>query len=69
MTTQTQPAEKEKALNLRALLEEMVQRGASDLHLTAGQQPVIRVDGKITTANSVTKELEAKDTLNLAYSI
>ncbi|MFO7892116.1 MAG: type IV pilus twitching motility protein PilT [Longimicrobiales bacterium] len=71
MTTQTQPAEKEKekALNLRALLEELVERGASDLHLTAGQQPVIRVDGRITTANSVTKELEAKDTLNLAYSI
>ncbi len=69
MTTQTQPAEKEKTLNLRALLEEMVARRASDLHLTAGQRPVLRVDGNITTATSVAKELDAKDTLNLAYSI
>ena len=72
MTTQSTAEtvkEEQKTLNLRALLEEMVERGASDLHLTAGQQPVIRVDGKMTKANSVTKELEAKDTLNLAYSI
>jgi twitching motility protein PilT len=69
MTTQTAPATQEKSLNLRALLEEMVKRGASDLHLTAGQRPVMRVDGNITPANSVTRELEAKDTLNLAYSI
>ena len=69
MTTQTAPSRQEKSLNLRALLEEMVHRGASDLHLTAGQQPVLRVDGRITPAQSSTKELDAKDTLNLAYSI
>jgi twitching motility protein PilT len=76
MTIQTQatpPQEKQEtkqhALNLRALLEEMVQRRASDLHLTAGQRPVIRVDGAMTFANSFTRELVAKDTLNLAYSI
>lgn len=72
MTTQTQtepaPA-KEKSLNLRVLLEEMVSRNASDLHLTAGQRPVVRVDGSITTSNTVSRELDAKDTLNLAYSI
>jgi twitching motility protein PilT len=59
----------EKTLNLRALLEELVQRKASDLHLTVGQQPMIRVDGSIIPAQSVTQELEAKDTLNMAYSI
>jgi twitching motility protein PilT len=75
MTTQTQAApqtndrEKSSALNLRALLEEMVARGASDLHLTAGQRPVIRVDGAMTFANAVTRDLVPKDTLNLAYSI
>ncbi len=68
MTTQAPAATvKENSLNLRALLEELVQRGGSDLHLTAGQHPVLRVDGSITVANSSTVELEAKDTLNLAY--
>ncbi len=69
MTTQTAPPQQGKQLNLRALLEEMIARNASDLHLTAGQQPMIRVDGAIIMANSATKELDPKDTLNLAYSI
>ncbi|HEY7824766.1 MAG TPA: type IV pilus twitching motility protein PilT [Acidimicrobiia bacterium] len=47
----------------------MVKRGASDLHLTVGQRPMIRVDGKMTPANTGTRDLEAKDTPNLAYSI
>ena len=33
--------------SLRELLEQMVQMGASDLHLTAGSPPVVRVDGKL----------------------
>jgi twitching motility protein PilT len=73
MSTQTvathQQQEKEKALNLRALLEELVKRNGSDLHLTAGQQPMMRVDGAIVPARAMTKELDAKDTLNMAYSI
>jgi twitching motility protein PilT len=71
MTTQTASTtvKQEKTLNLRALLEEMVQRGASDLHLTAGQRPMVRVDGAIKPANAGPSELDAKDTLNLAYSI
>ena len=73
MATQAAPEQRtqpqDKGLNLRGLLEEMIQRGASDLHLTAGQRPVVRIDGRITTANAVTRDLEAKDTLNLAYSI
>ena len=31
---------------LRALLEEMVERGASDLHITAGIRPRLRIDGE-----------------------
>ena len=69
MTTQTAPAGQQKSLDLRGLLEELVHRRGSDLHLTAGQQPVMRVDGSITPARAVTRELTAKDTLNLAYSI
>ena len=33
--------------NLRALLEEMIQRGASDLHITAGEKPKLRIDGEL----------------------
>lgn len=32
---------------LRALLEEMIARGASDLHLTAGSRPLLRIDGAL----------------------
>ena len=55
-------------VNLRALLEEMIQRDASDLHITAGDKPKLRVDGDITDAN-VEVVLTPKDTLQLAYSI
>ncbi|WP_420633610.1 type IV pilus twitching motility protein PilT [Candidatus Palauibacter sp.] len=33
---------------LRALLNEMIERGASDLHLTAGGRPKLRIDGRLT---------------------
>ncbi len=33
--------------SLRELLEEMVKMNASDLHLTVGSPPVVRVDGKL----------------------
>ncbi|MBI5268011.1 MAG: type IV pilus twitching motility protein PilT [candidate division Zixibacteria bacterium] len=36
---------------LRELLEQMVQMGASDLHLTVGSPPMVRVDGKLTKTN------------------
>jgi twitching motility protein PilT len=55
-------------LNLRALLEEMIERNASDLHLTAGERPKLRVDGDITNS-SVEEVLAPKDTLSLAYSV
>ncbi len=54
--------------NLRALLEEMVSRNASDLHIVAGERPKLRVDGDITNS-SADSELSPKDTLQLAYSV
>ncbi len=33
-------------LNLQGLLREMVARGASDLHITAGQPPKLRMVGE-----------------------
>jgi twitching motility protein PilT len=55
-------------LNLRALLEEMIQKDASDLHITAQERPKLRVDGDIVDS-SVPDILTPKDTLQLAYSV
>jgi len=54
--------------NLRALLEEMIEKNASDLHCTAGERPKLRIDGDIVSA-SVEEVLSPKDTLSLAYSV
>lgn len=38
-------------ISLRDLLEQMVKMDASDLHLTVGSPPVVRVDGKLQRLN------------------
>jgi twitching motility protein PilT len=63
-----QQPRKEQEINLRALLQEMIQRGASDLHVTAGNPAMIRVDGDLVKSR-VGQALTPKDTLTLAYSI
>src|SRR5512146_2020367 len=55
-------------INLRALLEEMIEKDASDLHIVAGERPKLRIDGDITSA-STEDVLTPKDTLSLAYSV
>ncbi|MGE0442697.1 MAG: type IV pilus twitching motility protein PilT [Gemmatimonadales bacterium] len=57
-----------RRLNLRALLQEMIDKEASDLHITAGERPKLRIDGDITDC-SVDHVLSPKDTLQLAYSV
>ncbi len=53
--------------SLREMLEEMVGMNASDLHLTVGSPPVIRVDGKLQrTKHDV---LTSEHTKKLAYSM
>jgi twitching motility protein PilT len=64
MTAPAVPA----GVNLRSLLEEMIERDASDLHITAGERPKLRIDGDIQNSN-VDYVLTPKDTLTLAYSI
>ena len=56
------------SVNLRSLLEEMIERDASDLHITAGERAKLRVDGDIVNASSE-YVLSPKDTLQLAYSV
>ncbi|HUF49593.1 MAG TPA: type IV pilus twitching motility protein PilT [Longimicrobiales bacterium] len=58
----------ERTVNLRALLDEMIKRGASDLHITAGEKPKLRVDGELVNATTDII-LTPKDTLQIAYSI
>ncbi len=55
-------------LTVRALLEEMIERGASDVHLTAGERPKLRIDGDLVNSN-YDQVLMPKDTLQLSYSI
>ena len=49
------------------LLHVVVKRKASELHLAAGQPPVLRIDGRMKRLK--TKVLEAEDTVALMKSI
>ena len=64
----TQPAPAASTVNLRMLLEEMIERDASDLHITAGERPKLRIDGDIVNSNTE-DVLNPKETLQLAYSV
>ncbi len=54
-------------LTLRQLLEDMVQRKASDLHITAGVPPELRIDGAITPTEY--EVLSPEKCIGLAYSV
>ncbi len=58
----------EPEVNLRLLLQEMVKRGASDLHVTAGAKAKLRIDGELMDS-AINRVLKPKDTLQIAYSI
>ena len=64
----TAPAQAPATVNLRVLLEEMIERDASDLHITAGERPKLRIDGEITNSN-LEAVMSPKDTMQLAYSV
>jgi len=54
-------------ITLRELLDDMVRRGASDLHLTVGSPPQFRIDGNLVKTEYEVLVPEA--TTKLAYSI
>jgi twitching motility protein PilT len=56
------------SISLRAMLDDMIKRNASDLHLTVGERPKFRVDGQLVDAG-VDTVLRPKDTMSLAYSV
>jgi twitching motility protein PilT len=55
------------AVTMKQLLEEMVQRNSTDLHLTTGAPPMLRIDGELVPTNYeiMTPELIQQ----LAYSV
>ena len=54
-------------VNLRELLEKMIELKASDLHVTAGLPPQFRIDGLITSSDY--EVLSPDDCTRLAYSV
>ena len=57
----------ERRLQIDKLLETVVREKVSDLHITTGQPPVVRVGGRMVRLD--TKSLEAGDTVSLMKSI
>jgi len=62
------PAGPPPQFNLRTLLQEMLDRKASDLHITAGVRAKMRIDGEMEDSK-VDYVLQPKDTLQVAYSV
>ena len=55
------------AITLHELLKTMVERGATDLHITTNTPPVIRIDGKLERLPLA--NLTAPETKRLSYSV
>lgn len=55
-------------LKIENFLEEVIKRDASDLHLTVGVPPMLRVDGSLVPVEGV-RGLTDKDVHDLTYSI
>ncbi|MEE8446774.1 MAG: hypothetical protein V3S52_03885, partial [Gemmatimonadota bacterium] len=59
--------EQAPALGMRSLLEEMIGKGASDLHISVNERPKLRIDGRLMAMGG--ERLRPKDTMELAYSV
>jgi twitching motility protein PilT len=54
-------------VNMDRLLQAVITMGGSDIHITVGRPPILRIDGKLRSLE--TKVLEPDDTFNLMKSI
>jgi twitching motility protein PilT len=54
-------------VDLHQLLKLMIEKGASDLHITTGSPPQFRIDGRLTPLNM--PQLTAAETKRLCYSV
>ena len=57
----------ESTINLHQLLKAMIEKGASDLHITTGTPPQLRIDGSLVPLKM--EALAPADTKRLCYSI
>ncbi|MDP2342902.1 MAG: type IV pilus twitching motility protein PilT [Deltaproteobacteria bacterium] len=62
-----QPAAQGPPVNLHQLLKAMIEKGASDLHITTGTPPQLRIDGELVPLR--VPPLSPVDTKQLCYSI
>ena len=62
-TGNTQP----QAISLHQLLKVMVEKGASDMHITTGTAPQLRIDGELVPLK--TNPMSPTETKQLCYSI
>jgi twitching motility protein PilT len=62
------PPERRTAMSVDDLLEQVVVRGASDLHLTVGCEPVVRVNGRLERLDEFAR-LSPEDTQRMLYRI
>jgi twitching motility protein PilT len=68
----TSPSQEESAFptrSIRELLEELVRRQGSDVHVTVGQPPKLRIDGELRDSDIWPAALTPKETNLLAYSL
>ncbi len=63
----TQGAPAEQQLSLHMLLKTMIEKGASDLHITTGSAPQLRIDGNLVPLR--TRPMTPVDTKQLCYSV
>ena len=66
-TTTTQVQGEGLKYNLQQLLRAMVEKGASDMHITAGSPPVLRIDGSVVPLKL--PPLSKNDTKQLCYEM
>jgi twitching motility protein PilT len=63
----TQPADPGLKINLHQLLRMMIEKGASDMHITTGSPPLLRIDGAIVPIKL--PALSPVETKQLCYSV
>jgi len=67
-TNQAQPAAPQGSIRIEPLLDEVLKRDASDLHLQVGLPPMLRIDGALTQVENPMM-LGPNDVRSLAYSV
>ncbi len=65
--TQQAPDNASSQVQLHQLLRAMIEKGASDLHITTGAPPLLRIDGSVVPLKL--PKLEPVDTKRLCYTI